>query len=96
MAPDTGLVALKATPVRFIPRSGQVWSSVLPDQEVSNMEEICRKVMNPGARKKRLCGEPAVRLVTVNTVTGQAQVPMCTEHVAEHDRSAAKKRVGTK
>lgn len=60
------------------------------------MEEKCRKVINPGQRRKKLCGAPAVKLITVNTVGGQAQVPMCSEHVSEHDRNAAKKRVESK
>ena len=57
------------------------------------MEEICKFIVKA---PRQICGEKAERSVTVNLVTGRARVPMCTEHIAEHDRRAAEKRVSKK
>lgn len=59
-------------------------------------EDKCRQVINPGQRYKRKCGAPAVKEVTVNTVTGKGKLPVCAVHAAEYDRAAAALRVENK
>lgn len=56
------------------------------------MNEKCRWVINPGERHKQICGDPAVQNVTIGSVTGEARVPVCPQHLAEHNRKAAQKR----
>ena len=60
------------------------------------MEEICRYVTNPSQRRKKICGDKAIKLVTVNIIRGKAQVPMCEKHIAEQDRASAALRVENK